>query len=103
MAESDSAGILMLVRFKSKLPIDELTRRYQERMPRFRELPGLVQKYYVSDPSTGEIGGLYVWQSQEALQEYLAGDLRKTIPEAYEIVGEPRILTLDLLETLREG
>lgn len=46
--------ILLIVRgLKSDLPQDEMERRYKERMPDFRNVPGLVQKYYSCDEKTG--------------------------------------------------
>lgn len=101
MPENAATGILLLVRFRSALAPEELERRYQARMPEFRALPGLLQKHYVHDPLTDEWGGLYHWESRDALQDYLASDLRKSIPETYEIIGEPRIETLEVLAMLR--
>jgi len=101
MEGSTHPGILLMVRFKSSLDPAELERRYKERLPEFQALPGLLQKYYLHDPSTDEWGGLYLWDSQESLDEYLASDLRKSIPEVYQIVGAPRIDTITVIEPLR--
>jgi heme-degrading monooxygenase HmoA len=97
----NAAGVLLLVRFRSALAEEELVRRYQARLPEFRALPGLLQKYYVYDPSTKEWGGFYHWESREALQAYLASDLRRSIPGTYEIIGEPRVETLEVVHILR--
>jgi hypothetical protein len=70
-------------------------------MPQFRALPGLLQKYYVHDPATGEWGGVYLWDSQESLEQYKASDLRKSIPETYEIIGTPRVEVCGVIEPLR--
>jgi hypothetical protein len=101
MAGSMHPGILLIVRFKSSLPPEELVRRYKERLPEFQALPGLIQKYYLHDPSTDEWGGLYLWDSQESLDEYLASDLRRSIPETYQVVGAPRVETVNVIESLR--
>jgi hypothetical protein len=101
MADNSQTGILLLVRFKTSLSPEEMERRYKERLPEFRALPGLIQKYYVYDPSTQEWGGLYFWDSQSSLDAYLASDLRNSIPEVYEIVGAPRIETISVIEVLR--
>jgi hypothetical protein len=101
MTERSGPGILLSIRFKSSLDPDELKKRYRERMPAFRALPGLLQKYYVHDPSTEEWGGIYLWDSQTSLDEYLASDLRKSIPETYGIVGAPRVERLGVIELLR--
>jgi len=42
--------VMLIVRgLKSRLSHDELERRYRERMPQFRDVPGLLQKFYSYD------------------------------------------------------
>jgi len=95
-------AIVFMVRFKSKLSYDEILKRAQDRISQYRAIPGLLQKYYLHDPATGEFGGLYVWDSQKSLDEFKASDLRKTIAETYQVIGEPRIEVLNVGEILRE-
>lgn len=102
MPEGKQPQIALLVRIKSKLPREELVKRYKERMSNFRALPGLVQKYYVEDPATGDVCGLYLWDSQESLDAYLKSDLRKTIGAAYEAVEPPRAEKFNVIDILRE-
>lgn len=101
MANNNHPGILLIVKFKSSLTREELERRYKERLPEFQALPGLIQKYYLYDPSSDEWGGLYLWDSRSSLEQYLDSDLRKSIPEVYQIVGEPRIEVSTVVDTLR--
>jgi hypothetical protein len=101
MVDIKHPGVLLIVRFKTSLAPEELERRYKARLPEFRELPGLLQKYYLYDPSSEEWGGLYLWDSQSSLDEYMASDLRKSIPETYQIVGAPRIETSTVIDILR--
>ena len=100
MSDAQPAVMLIVRGLRSKLPLDELMRRARERMPRFREVPGLLQKYYTHDPSTGELAGVYLWES-EAAAAYLESDLRKTIPSAYELTEPPRIERFPIVEVLR--
>ena len=101
MVSSTHPEVLLIVRFKSSLPPDELEKRYKKRLPEFRALPGLLQKYYLYDPASDEWGGFYLWDSQESLNEYMASDLRKSIPETYQIAGTPRIETTTVIDILR--
>lgn len=101
MVDTSNAKIIVVVKFRSPLSADELKRRYQERMPEFRKQPGLIQKYYVREESSGEWAGIYLWDSKESVERYLASDLRKSIASAYEVEGAPRIETFSLLEPLR--
>jgi heme-degrading monooxygenase HmoA len=101
MVSDKHPAVLLIVRCKSSLAPDELERRYKARLPDFRALPGLLQKYYVHDPSTNELGGVYLWDSQKSLDEFMASDLRKSIPETYQIVGTPRFETITVFDILR--
>lgn len=101
MNDASHAKVMLMVKFKSRLAPEELRRRYKERLPDFRALPGLIQKYYFYDDSTDEWGGLYLWDSAESLQAYLDSDLRKSIASVYEVEGTPRVERLSMLEALR--
>ena len=94
--------IMLMVRgLKSKLSREEFERRYKERLPQFRNFPGLLQKYYSYDESTGEWAGIYLWDSEESLSKYLESDLRKSIPTAYELTGPPCIERYSIVDVLR--
>jgi heme-degrading monooxygenase HmoA len=93
--------LLQIIKLKSNLPEEELLKRAKVRGPQFKAIPGLLQKYYVKTDQPGQYGGIYVWESPESLQSYLASDLAKSIPEAYEIIEAPNIEILDILFQLR--
>ena len=94
--------IVLLVKFKSALPVDAAMEIARERMDDFRALEGLKQKYYLHDPATGEICGLYLWESAEALDAYRQSELRSTIAAAYQAEGEPKVQVLNVLAPLRD-
>lgn len=75
---------ILFVRVKSDLDPTELERRLLERRPRFKEVPGLVQKIYGRDESTGDVCGIYFFENKEALAAFRETELAKTIPSAYE-------------------
>jgi hypothetical protein len=75
---------ILFVRVKSDLEPAELERRVIERRPRFKEVPGLVQKIYGRDEATGDVCGIYFFENQEALAAFRETELAKTIPSAYE-------------------
>lgn len=77
-------SIILSVRIKSSLPFEELERRALERRPRFKEVPGLIQKIYGKDEATGDVCGIYFFKDQASLAAFRDSDLAKTIPEAYE-------------------
>lgn len=95
-------ALVLLVRLKSSLSLDEAKAIVEERAPEFEALSGLQQKYYLEDVNTGEMGGLYLWDSAESLEAYRNSELRSSIAEAYRAVGEPRVEVYRVFKTLRE-
>jgi len=93
--------VILFVKFKSSLSESELAETAEERAPKFRALPGLIQKYYVKENQTGEVAGIYLWDSAESLQEFQQSELIRSLPEAYKIESPPRIEVLDVVFTLR--
>lgn len=94
-------ALIVLVRFRSPLSLDEVMTVARERAHQFRALAGLQQKYYVQDAESGEYGGLYLWESPEGFAEYRESELRASIAAAYEAEGEPRVEVLRVVEPLR--
>ena len=93
--------LAMLVKFKSSLSIEEITNVIRDRIDEFRALEGLEQKYYLRDESTGEVGGLYIWRSEDDFTAYRNSALRATIAQAYQTQGEPSVELFSIVETLR--
>src|SRR4029453_945577 len=81
---------ILFVRITSGLDAQEFERRLAERRPRFREVPGLAQKFYGRDPETGDVCGVYFFESEEALSAFRETELARTIPTAYEAVDVRR-------------
>ena len=54
-----------------------------------RHGPGLLQKYYVRYPESNQYGGVYVWESPEALQKWREGKLADTLAETYQVTEGP--------------
>jgi len=93
--------IVQFVKFKSGLSDDEAQRVLHERAPQFRAIPGLIQKFYGVEKESGEYTGIYLWDSEESLNEFKQSELAKTIPTAYKAVNTPRIELFDILFPLR--
>ena len=75
---------VLFVRITSQLDRAEFDRRLAERRPRFLDVPGLVQKVYGRDPDTGDVCGIYFFESDEALDAFRESELARTIASAYE-------------------
>jgi heme-degrading monooxygenase HmoA len=93
--------ILQIVRFKSGLSEKQALEMSEERAPNYRALQGLVQKYYVRFPETGEYAGVYLWESEKALKEFRESPLFRTISKVYQVQGEADVKTGEVVLTLR--
>lgn len=81
---------ILFVRISSDLEPEEFERRLLERRPRFLEVPGLVQKIYGRDADTGDVCGIYFFESADALGAFRDSELAQTIPTAYEATNVRR-------------
>jgi heme-degrading monooxygenase HmoA len=74
-----------IVRFKSRLQSNEVRRLYESRVPQYRKVPGLIQKYYLHYTPTDEHGAVYVWESNEALETFRKSELGRSIGDVYQV------------------
>jgi hypothetical protein len=86
----DPRAAILFVRITSGLDADEFDRRLLQRRPRFRDMPGLVQKIYGRDHATGDVCGIYFFDSDEALAAFPETELARTIPDAYGAIDVRR-------------
>lgn len=93
---------ILLVLFKSGLPINEVQRLFNERAEQYRGVKGLLQKLWVHDKSTGHVGGIYVFDSRENLEAFRSSDLAKSIGDAYKPVEPPTRRVFDVILALYE-
>jgi len=91
----------LIVKFKSQLSMEELLRISEERIDRYRALDGLLQKYYLEYQEKNHYGAVYIWESEEDIKAFRASDLYRTIPEAYQLEGDPEITMAEVAMTLR--
>ena len=94
--------IMQIVNLKSPLSEDELLSQAHERAAQFREVPGLIQKYYVKGPGDGEYAGVYIWDSSDSLASFRESELVKSIPAAYQLSEPPAIEIREIMVPLRE-
>jgi Putative mono-oxygenase ydhR len=93
--------VIHFVRINTRLAHEEVRRIMEERAPRFREVPGLLQKSYGYEPSSGAFCGCYVFDSEESRQAFRQSELARTIPGAYQ-AEEVRVEVYEVLFSLYE-
>jgi heme-degrading monooxygenase HmoA len=89
--------------FESELSHEEVEETMRKRAERFREVDGLVQKYFVHDEETERYGAFFIFDSRESRDAYFASDLSAGVGEAYAITGTPEVTKARLLFPLREA
>ena len=62
--------ITTVVQFRLPQPIslEEATRRFESSAPKYRNVPGLIRKYYLRAEDGRTAGGVYLWESRAAAE-----------------------------------
>ena len=88
--------------FKSGLSMEDIEKTSESRADKYRQVPGLVQKYYVLDKENDRVGGVFLFDSQESLIAFRESDLAKSTGEAYKFLEPPQTSALEVAKILRE-
>jgi len=83
-----NAEAVLLVKFRSTLSPEDLQRTCLEDLDVFRNVPGLLQKYYISEEFTGAISGFYIFENKKARATFWNSELAKNIPARYGGIPE---------------
>ena len=79
---------VLSVKFKSGHNPEKLMKTCHEDLDVFRNVPGLVEKYYIAEESTGAISGIYLFETKSARGTFWTSELAATIPERYAVIPE---------------
>lgn len=91
--------VIHIVRFRSELSDEHITELFHIRAPEYLTIPGLVQKYYLRFRS-GEYGGVYVWDSAASMEQFMGGELARSICHVYRVQESVRDIA-DVVLALR--
>jgi predicted ester cyclase len=92
-----------VILYKSSLGIDRVRQLFRERSSKYRSVAGLREKLYVHDVSSGEVGGIYLFESSKALEDFRQSELEASIRQVYQFSSLPTIRTFDVVHTLYDG
>ncbi|MEJ2738961.1 MAG: YdhR family protein [Dehalococcoidia bacterium] len=95
-------GLKVAFRLKEQQSPEEQKKLMAQLVDIYKNVPGLKQKYFLADPKTGEAGGYYAFESQEALDGYLKSDIYKQVV-LNNAQTEPKIETFIILASLDAG
>ena len=93
--------LVQIVRYRSGLGDEDVRATMESRAADYLAVRGLVQKYYLRFPESGEYGGVYLWASQPSFQAFRESELARTIRDAYRVEGSPLVELADVCKVLR--
>jgi hypothetical protein len=91
--------VIHIVRFRSALSNERITELFRARAHEYLAVPGLLQKYYLRFRS-GEYGGVYVWDTAASMEQFMAGELARSICDVYRVEESARDIA-DVVIALR--
>jgi hypothetical protein len=77
--------ITAIVQFKLPQPVtrDKAKELFLGTAPNYREIKGLLRKYYILSADGGTAGGVYLWQSKDDAANLYTNEWRNFIQEKY--------------------
>ena len=77
--------ITTVVQFRLPQPIslEEATRHFESSAPKYRNLPGLIRKYYLRAEDGRTAGGVYLWESRAAAEAVYSPEWRDYVAKAF--------------------
>jgi len=86
--------ITAFVQFKLPAPItrDQAREVFLSTAPKYKDLPGLIRKYYVLSEDGGTAGGIYLWESRAAAERVYTEEWKAFVRGKYG--SDPQITFL---------
>lgn len=77
--------ITSIVQFKLQQPIsrEKACEIFSDTAPKYRDVHGLIRKYYILSQDGGTAGGVYLWNSQEDAERLYTDEWKKFIFDKY--------------------
>jgi hypothetical protein len=86
--------ITAVVQFDLSKPVtaEEAARMFEQSAPKFKNVPGLVRKYFLRSEDGRKAGGVYLWENKAAAEKVYSGEWIERVRALY---GEPQIQWFD--------
>ena len=87
--------ITAVVQFDLPKPmsLDEAARTFESTAPKYKNLPGLVRKYYLLSEDGRRAGGVYLWETRAAAEAVYNGEWKSRVEQVYG--STPQIMWFD--------
>jgi hypothetical protein len=98
-----TADALLCVRFNSNYSLEELNEIYLADLDTFRSVPGLVQKYFITEEYSDAISSIYLFESKTTRSAFSASDHARELPSRYKMIPDSiRVEYYNMLIVLHE-
>jgi hypothetical protein len=99
-----NAEAVLAVKFQSTLKPEVLMKTCLDNLQDFRDVPGLIEKYYLTEELSGAISGIYLFATKAAREAFWTSDLAKDIVTRYGVDVETlRVERYDLAIVLNDA
>lgn len=99
-----NAEAVLSVKFNSTFNAEKLLNVCQQDLETFRNVPGLIQKYYIAEEGTGALSGFYIFETKSDRAAFWDSDLATSIPARYGVIAETlRVEQYDMAIVLNDG
>ena len=82
--------ITTVVQFRLPQPIslDAAARHFESSVPEYRNVPGLIRKYYLRAEDGRTAGGVYLWESRAAAEATYSTEWREHVAKLFGCAPE---------------
>ena len=74
---------LIQIKLAEPMALDKAQAVFAETAPKYREVTGLIRKYYLLSEDGETAGGVYLWKSREAAEQLYTDDWQAFIMQKY--------------------
>ncbi len=74
---------LVQIKLPEPMTVDKAQTVFAETAPKYRDIPGLIRKYYLLSEDGETAGGVYLWQSRADAEQLYTDDWKAFIEQKY--------------------
>jgi len=77
--------ITAVVQFGLPKPVtlEEATKMFESTALKYKNLPGLIRKYYLRSEDGRKAGGVYLWENKAAAEKVYSGEWKARVQQVY--------------------
>ena len=76
---------IVFITFESESSLEEIGSRFRDRAKQFRDMAGLLQKFYVRDEESGRVVGIYVFDSKESRDALFESEVHAKLRDGSDV------------------